>query len=278
MIRLLDALRKLVNRHRRIAGWFKKTRIGLKLNNLRLKLHYRKFTQTNKEKFLNLHKFFEDDLSRNTLKMIISKREKNVVSNDYQKHYNPQYFCFGEMRISYSEKEVFIDAGAYDGDTLKSYITSVGNNFLEYHCIEPDARNFKALNNFILKKQIKNVYTYNIGVWDRETQLGFSSNFSESSKLSVASKTKISVNSIDNLFSDKPVTFIKMDVEGAEYKALLGAKKTILKNKPKLAICVYHKPEDLIEIPEIIRSFDNSYRFFLRHHENNFYETVLYAY
>ncbi len=76
----------------------------------------------------------------------------------------------------------------------------------------------------------------------------------------------IAVDTIDNLVEDENVNFIKMDIEGSELKALQGAAKTIKKNKPTLTICVYHKPEDLITIPQYIRSLNNSYKFYLRMH------------
>ena len=85
------------------------------------------------------------------------------------------------------------------------------------------------------------------------------------------------LTSIDSVVKDERVTFIKMDIEGAELKSLMGAKNTITKNKPRLVICVYHKPEDICEIPEYILSLVPEYRFYLRHYCSVGSETVLYA-
>ena len=68
-----------------------------------------------------------------------------------------------------------------------------------------------------------------------------------------------------------------MDIEGSEYNALLGSRRIIREQKPKLAICVYHKPEDIIQIPELILSINNEYRFYIRHYSTIGGETVLYA-
>ena len=87
----------------------------------------------------------------------------------------------------------------------------------------------------------------------------------------------VDVETIDNVVDSKRVTFIKMDIEGSELSALRGAETTISKSKPKLAICVYHKPEDLISIPQYINSIVPEYKFFLRHHQFISWETVLYA-
>lgn len=85
------------------------------------------------------------------------------------------------------------------------------------------------------------------------------------------------MTSIDEELEGKRVTFIKMDVEGAELAALQGAQHVIRKQHPKLAICVYHKPEDIIDIPSYILSLDPGYRLFLRHYSPFEDETVLYA-
>ena len=74
-----------------------------------------------------------------------------------------------------------------------------------------------------------------------------------------------------------PVTFIKMDIEGSEYQAILGAEKMITSHKPKLAISVYHKPEDIWQLPLLIYRFNHEYKFYLRHYSFGNNETVLYA-
>lgn len=87
----------------------------------------------------------------------------------------------------------------------------------------------------------------------------------------------IPVTTVDNELKSEKVTFIKMDIEGAELESLKGCKRTILNNKPKLAICVYHKPEDIWEIPSIILEYFSEYKLYLRHYSFAGSETVLYA-
>ena len=79
------------------------------------------------------------------------------------------------------------------------------------------------------------------------------------------------------LMNKEEVTFIKMDIEGAELKALKGAKNIILRDKPKLAISIYHKPEDIVEIPLFIKELVPEYKLYIRHYSNDSIETVLYA-
>jgi len=89
----------------------------------------------------------------------------------------------------------------------------------------------------------------------------------------------IKVTSIDNYSKQKNITpsFIKLDVEGAEYQALKGSVNTIKTFKPRLAISLYHKYNDLWELPLFIKSIEPSYQFYLGHHRDNWYETILYA-
>ena len=70
---------------------------------------------------------------------------------------------------------------------------------------------------------------------------------------------------------------IKLDIEGAELEALKGARETILRHKPKLAICIYNKPEDMIDIPLYIKELVPEYKLYVRHYTNTNDETVLYA-
>ena len=82
---------------------------------------------------------------------------------------------------------------------------------------------------------------------------------------------------IDDVVGKDNVTFIKMDIEGSELEALRGASKTIQEHSPKLAISVYHKPEDIIDIPLFISEINSGYKFYLRHYTNWSVDTVLYA-
>lgn len=82
---------------------------------------------------------------------------------------------------------------------------------------------------------------------------------------------------MDDVVRDEKVTFLKFDIEGSELKGLIGAKETIRKNRPDLAICVYHKREDLYTIPNYILNLCPDYKIYLRHYQLSKYETVLRA-
>lgn len=108
--------------------------------------------------------------------------------------------------------------------------------------------------------------------------LTFDSSSDGASHISDEGDSSIEVMSIDEAINGKEkVTLIKMDVEGAELESLKGAKNTILKDKPKLAICIYHKAQDMIDLPVYIKSLVPEYKLYIRHHSNGEGETVLYA-
>ena len=88
---------------------------------------------------------------------------------------------------------------------------------------------------------------------------------------------KVSMKRIDDCTECQDMTMLKMDIEGAEYNALEGAKDTIVEKKPKLAICIYHSDEDMVRIPEWIHELVPEYKLYVRQHSNCFCETVLYA-
>ncbi len=113
------------------------------------------------------------------------------------------------------------------------------------------------------------------GLWSEYAEMSFKSN-GGSSSITEDGDVHIIADCIDRCI-DAPVTFIKMDIEGAEYQAILGAKNIINKYKPKLAICVYHKPEDIWELPWLIHKINPEYKFYLRHYSFGDVETVLYA-
>lgn len=188
-----------------------------------------------------------------------------------------QYFDLAEL--PHTDFEVFADVGAYDGMTsVRFHEWCHGNG--RCVCFEPDRTNVEPLKQNLESHKI-NYSLLEKGVWDSETELKFADNMKSVSHIvednSEESFNIIPVTTIDNVFVDDDVTFIKMDIEGAELKALMGAEKTIKRCRPKLAICVYHKPEDMWEIPSLILDLCPDYRLYLRHYSLHNGETVLYA-
>ena len=196
-----------------------------------------------------------------------------------------QYFDLEELPHS-DVREIFLDVGCCDGMSSVGFMKWCDRNGYCY-CFEPDENNIRLIEKVLSDKGVLLDEDYSLirkGAWDKETELSFVSSGDHTShvvesnvKSEALSAETIPVTTIDKAIGDKPVTFVKMDIEGSELRALHGAKNTIIRNKPKLAISVYHKPEDIWEIPEYIMELRPDYRFYLRHYSFDVYETVLYA-
>jgi FkbM family methyltransferase len=179
-----------------------------------------------------------------------------------------------------SGNEIFVDGGAFTGDTAKIFFDKVKGVYKGYYGFEPDKKNAEQLRIFL--GSTKNATVLEKGLWSNDDVLSFDSGKDTGSTISDNGSVTISVTSLDNVFKDKPEsefpTFIKMDIEGAEKQALIGAENIIKATHPKLAICVYHKVEDIYELPELIMSYFNGYKLYLRHYNKcSLSETVLYA-
>ncbi len=169
------------------------------------------------------------------------------------------------------EKEVFVDAGAYNGDSIQEFISWVGNNDYKAYAIELSENMCKVIKN----KEIPNVEIINAGAWNQNEDLIFSEALRSAAVSNVGGR--VQGRTIDSIVDGNEVTFIKMDIEGAEYNALVGAENTIRKYKPRLAVCIYHKRDDILKLGGVILHLNPSYKFYIRHYTNCMWETVLYA-
>lgn len=184
-----------------------------------------------------------------------------------------QYFDCPELEIV--QNEVFIDAGFLDGGTSKEFIKWCGGNYKMIYAFEPDKQCY--LSGLKLEEEFNNFKLLNLATWNRKETLHFNMTSDGSSQVDKNGNVDVEADSIDNTLFEEIPTFIKMDVEGAEYNTILGAERTIKKYKPKLAISIYHKETDIIEIPLLLMNIRNDYRFYIRHYCTTLAETVLYA-
>ena len=182
--------------------------------------------------------------------------------------------------VRFNEINSFVDCGAYNGDSYIEFLRAYESHMHEQYVgkaflFEADNRNFELLEKNTSKDH--RAISYNLGVSDKEDILFFNNGNTTSSRLSDRGVNEIRCNSIDNLLSDQHVGFIKMDIEGSELAGIRGAKSVIQREHPQLAICVYHKIDDLITIPQEIKQMWDGYKIFLRAHKPWSQEIVLYA-
>lgn len=174
--------------------------------------------------------------------------------------------------------EVFIDGGCFNCSTDKMFINWCSGDYKKIIAFEPDKSNYLNCLEICRKEMIKNINIYNKGLWDCTTELFFEETGGQGSRIrNDIGGNRIRTSTIDETAGDEKVTFIKLDVEGAELKALQGAEKTIRRDRPRLAVSVYHKAEDIMELPAYILSLHKDYRLYLRHYQMSPCETILYA-
>lgn len=242
---------------------------------------YRRFLEAHSAEFQALADMLEDDKSRSTLLAVLKARLTWDLHDLWTEYVEDQYFPAEVVKLS--PNEVFFDCGAWTGDTLEQLMRHTGGRIKKAVCFEPGERQARELS-FKFSSEIRNgrVEVVPECLSDRAMTVHFKNCVSSMGSHIVQEPQEgdvlVPASTIDLAAQREPdVTFIKMDIEGAELAALKGAEQTIRRCRPKLAICVYHKIDDLIQIPKYIERLGMKYRFFLRHHSNSICETVLYA-
>lgn len=189
----------------------------------------------------------------------------------------PQYF--DPSIFSFEDQEIFIDGGSFDGDSALEFITRMRGKFSHIHCFEPEPSNFQKLVKIPLLNDHMDMITFNQkGLYDGKKTLEFYSlPGSGGAKILKGGNSQIDVIDLDSYLNGEIATFIKLDVEGADIPAIEGAYNAITKYRPKLCISLYHRSNHLWKIPNMIAGWVPEYKFHLRHHHWNSYETVLYA-
>lgn len=190
-----------------------------------------------------------------------------------------QYFDMPTSFFGEEKEEFFIDAGCYNGQTSLDCQKMFGDRLKRIYAFEPEKSNFikckECLNELECEYDI-----FPVATWSSETILKFDS-FEiapYASRVSGNGKVEVAADSIDNLLKGRKVTYIKLDVEGSELETLKGAMDTINMYKPRLAISLYHKPEDVMQIPVFLEQLGLDYRYYIRQYQTRMAETVLYAF
>jgi FkbM family methyltransferase len=216
-------------------------------------------------------------------KMLISKGIPNERLLVFSKAI-PSEMYFDSEIIYFDENEVFLDAGCSNGNSIKRFTECCYGNYKKIIGFEPLPLHYDVTSARLKEVGIENTEIHQKAVWSTEEVCNFRVNedIPSSSRITESGDLCVKAVTIDDIVGDDEVTFIKMDIEGAELEGLKGAKSTILRHKPKLAICIYHKPEDIIEIPEFIYSLGLDYKYYIRHHNTSdaelyWLDTVFYA-
>lgn len=222
-----------------------------------------------------------DEKSKAVFKSILEYKLTHDMSliSDIADNFRNQYF--DDELIHFGNNDVFLDCGGYIGDTIESYISHNKGMYKKIITFEADGDNADVIRK---NYENQNVSVQEIACWSKKQELYFDKIGSGSGKIKYASSSNVSdkivvkADSIDDICDDEDVTFIKMDIEGAEYNALVGAMDTIHRCKPTLMISAYHKQDDFLTLPFLIMSLNPDYKLYMRHYRKlSVQETVLYA-
>ncbi len=236
------------------------------------------YLKSNLDEYIRAFDFLEDEISKVLYFRVLKARIFYGETLFYPPMPKVNYKQYFHPLVKPEDGDIIVDAGAYIGDTIEE-IVKQNINYKRIYAFEPDEQNYaKLIEN---TKKYNNIECYNFGLWSKTDKLYFIANgtgVSTVTQNSNEANQTIDVVSLDEFFQDKEKpTLIKMDIEGAEAEALYGAREIITKYKPKLQICIYHKPEHLWQIPILLKDWVKEYKLYIGHHEFNFAETVLYA-
>jgi FkbM family methyltransferase len=225
----------------------------------------------NLDEYKSVFSILEDKQSKEEYMSLINFRLNRNLSfmKGFKMRLNQQYF---ENFINLLKAPTFVDGGGFDASTSLEFIR-LYPDYKDVYYFEPNSKSMeKSKINFFEKKGI---HFFQKGLWSSKTVFHFDSSLGSASILSDCGKDSIETISIDEAISDN-IDFIKLDIEGAEIEALIGAQKTIKAHTPNLAICVYHKQADFINIPKLILKFNPKYKVYLRHYSQGVFESVMY--
>ncbi len=194
------------------------------------------------------------------------KNLKDCMNNTF-KHY------FDLDIIPECINQVFVDIGSYIGDTTLDYIETY-NNYKKIYCYEITNYTMATLKNNL--SRYENIIYKNKAVSNDNSIMYLKNSLVNSSANQIDDNGDIEIEtvSLDNDILEK-IDIIKMDIEGEEYNAILGAKNHIINDNPILLISVYHNNEDLWKLPKLIYEYNNNYNFYLRNYGNNIFPTEI---
>lgn len=232
----------------------------------------------NIERYRWFYDRLEDQKSKNTLTSVMHYRLTWDAAHLIETQDGQKYFDWS--LINRPEDATYVDAGAFDGGSVVNFVNTYGNGYNAIHAFEPFSDSFAALQESC--GDYRDTSLVNKGLWDKSETLSY---VGTNQSVSVASSPDETVEAggsfetvaLDDYLPEAP-SLIKMDIEGAELRALKGAKRAIEAGMPALAICVYHLLDDLRTIPGAITSISDSYDLNLRNYKTRgSAEIVLYG-
>ena len=217
------------------------------------------YLKQNKARFEWVYTRLADDFSRKTFEKLINYKLSGKIKYlfECEAKTNEPF----ENILNLSSKETFLDLGAYNGDTVAEFLSRV-SDYESITAVEPDIKSFRKL--ILNTENIKNIECKNVAISDFCGTGSFSMQGGRNSTAS-GNNREVQFETVDSICKTTPPTYIKMDLEGEELKAIKGAQNTILNSKPKMLISCYHRTEDFLTIPEAVLKIRDDYKLYMRH-------------
>lgn len=226
--------------------------------------------EKHEEEIAQVYDLMADELSREVFEKIVRFRLLDDSIEVPTMTQEKQYFEYGfyEKRSD----EVFIDCGAFNGISLKTFLRENENTFEGYYGLEPDKANYEKLEEYadtLPKNMKKKLHIVPKAVWKDDRGLQLYALHGPGSFAADIGNEQVETVTIDELLQGEKATYIKMNIEGSEKEALQGAEKTIREYKPRLAIAGYHRTDDFWKIPLMMKRYREDYKIYLRSYMNH---------
>lgn len=166
--------------------------------------------------------------------------------------------------LSLGENETYVDLGAYNGDTIDEFLHYTNGKYKHIIALEPNAKNYSKLQAHC--SEMERLELWQLGAYSHNTTLCFNNKAGRNSAIVAESTTKTPVAAVDTILCGRATTYMKADVEGADFETILGMKNTLKMFKPKLNFSAYHRFEDIFRLPLLISGINPEYKIYLRHH------------
>jgi FkbM family methyltransferase len=220
------------------------------------------------DEYVTVYDMLSDAPSRDALRRIMLSRFF-LDAAYFEPIYKLEYYDWSFLVKR--DSAVFVDCGAYNGDSVLSFIEHYGENYEKIYAYEPTPDIFEQLEKAVAA--YPRIETRSCAVGEREGTVTFNLNIAQGQTGNFVANghgnggnITVPVISLDNEIKE-PISFIKMDIEGSELDALRGAKCHIVNDKPQIAVSAYHTFKDLRTIPLLIHSYNKNQRFYFRNHQ-----------
>ena len=219
------------------------------------------FYLSNKEKINEVYSILADEESRQIFEKVIEYKLTGRIP-PLEEAVREKEEVYRNLICAENVKSA-ADLGAYNGDTVRE-LAEYSPSLERVYAFEPDRRNYKKLSLYAEAEERFSVDALNFAAWSEDTILEFDAGGNRNSNISHTGKVvEIGAKKLDEVVSDK-IDYIKYDVEGSEREAIFGSLETIKKYSPALLVSVYHRSEDIFELPLLIKELVPNYRLYLR--------------